>query len=256
MTGQKLTIQDIKSKYPEEKRGFEKASNLWGYLVFRRISPYPASLFLALGISANKVTCISFIAELASFGFFIIGNYRSAVIGAILMNVWALLDYVDGDVARCTNSCSRYGEFLDSLGSSIGGLLFASIGIGLFNHPDSGMNLLASYFPSLDIRGIFLFLGTWASLFFILPSFIGGELGRLFHVKLNDVMAQRKTALYYPEKIAWNLISLSGVLMPLLLLAAILRFSSIIVLAYALITTCFFVASLILLLKKAASLER
>lgn len=257
MSGQKLTIQDIKSTYLEVESDFRKVGNLWGAYVFRNIGFYPTWLCLRLGVSANQVTIVSWIFELTSFVFFAVGSYTSVIIGAVLINVWALLEHVDGNIARCTNSCSRYGAFLDFLsGSVIAPLLFISIGIGLFRHPDPVMNSLASNLSVLDINSIFLFLGTWTALACVLSQFIRDEFVRTLSINLRVLQAQRKTALYYLEIIAHNLFCLSGVLMPLVLLGAIFSFLSTVILAWALINTGYFVSLLILLLKKGAILGR
>lgn len=256
MRGQKLTIQDIKSKYLEVESDFRKFGNLWGALVLRNLSYHPTWLCLRLGVSANQVTVFSWIVELASFVLFAIGSYISAIIGAVLINVWALLEHVDGNVARCTNSCSQYGDFLDFLsGSVIAPFLFISVGIGLFRHPDPIMNSLASNFPMLDINSIILFLSAWASLTHVLSMLIRGEFVRIHSINLRVFQAQRKTVLYYLEIIAHNLFCLSGVLM-LIVLGAIFSFLSTIILAWALINTCYFISLLILLLKRGANLGR
>lgn len=247
MKGQKLTIQAIRSRDLEIERGFYKFGNLWGTFVFRNISHYLAWLFVRLGISANRVTEVSLIAELASFVFLAMGSYTSAIIGALLINTWCLLDHVDGIIARSTNSTSKYGEFVDYMGGTLAALLFASIGIGLFHHPDPFMNWLTSYFPGLDIEAGILFLGVWASLFFILPLLMRAGVGGISHLKSGDVVA-RNRALYYLEIIGFNLFSFGGVPMPLVLLAAIFKFLSIVIVAYALINTGFFIGSFILLI--------
>ena len=256
MSRQRLTIKDIRSKYLEAETDFRKVGNLWGALVLRPLSYYPTWLCLRLGVSANQVTIFSWIVAIASFVFFASGSYLGAIIGAVLMNVWILLEHVDGNVARCTNSSSQYGDYLDFLsGSVIAQFVFVAIGIGLFRYPDLVMNSLAARFSVLDINSIVLFLGAWASLTHVLSMLIRGEFVRILSVSLRVFQVPRNTVLYYLETIAHNLFCLCAVLV-LMIFGAIFSFLSIIILAWALINTFYFISLLILLLKKGAELDK
>lgn len=251
-----LTIADIRSKYTEEKRNFEKNS-LWCYHVLRGISYFPAWLFLRLGISANKVTGIALIIGCIGCIFLAFGSYCVMIAGALLVNIWALLDQTDGDIARYNNSCTNYGGFIDGLaGNIIAVLLFVSSGIGVFLHPDPSFNIIINSFSAIDINpSIYLFLGCWASLFYIFPRYIGDEFIKYFSPGESEFVVEFKENIFSSTlyKIGFNIDNITGIVMPVLLLAVIFRFLSVFVCLWALIHTTAFIILIIQILRKARS---
>lgn len=243
-----LTLADIRSTYTEEKRAGDK-NNLWGYFILRPISHYPTWLCLRLGISANRVTGISFLIGLIGCGFLAFGGYTGVITGAVIMNIWALLEFVDGNVARCNNSCTSYGAFVDDLNAyTISALFFISAGVGAFHHPDPWLNSLAINIDS----SLFLFLGGWAALFYILPRFIGNLFTKIFPADegvsgsglLEDISSSTL------RRINFNINNIVGLVMPVLLLAAIFRFLSVFILIWALIPTGAFIVLVPKLLRR------
>ena len=253
MKGKNITIADIRSTYPEEKRIIIR-NNLWGYFVLRKISFYIAWLFIRLGISANTVTGIGIV--IGCFGGILLafGGYSGMIIGAVILNIWALLEFVDGNVARATHSSSNYGSFIDDLNAyTMSILLFISAGIGVYTHPDHYLSSI-QYFLGIDIgRSVFLFLGCWTSLFYIFPRFIGDEFQKIFLQKQGDAMAITSEGILgsFLGKVSLNINNITGIVMPILLLATIFRFLDFFLLLWALIHTCAFVILIPKLLRKA-----
>ena len=245
-----ITIADIRSKYTEEKINFEK-NNLWGYFVLRRISFYLAWLFIRLGISANKVTGIAIIIGCIGYILLGFGGYSSMIVGALILNIWALLEFVDGTVARATNSSSNYGAFIDNLNAYImSALLFIGAGVGAFRHPDLWLNILAI---NID-KSTFLFLGGWTSLFFyIFPRLIGEEFINVFSQNENDLVEEVKESLLNGSlnRIRLTLVNITGAVTPLLLIAVILHSIGIFIFFYALISTGGFIILITKILRKA-----
>ncbi len=232
MVKQKLTIQAIRSMYTEEKRAFDR-NNLWGYFVVRPISYYVTWLFLRLGISANRVTWGSFFIAVAGCLLLATGSYNSIIAGALLVNLWYLLDYVDGNIARYTNSSTNYGRLLDTFtGAAVNVLLIICASIGAFNHPDTCLNSLAQFFSHLNIgKSIILILGVFGGWAYSLRLFVYFILRRgsyFYPVPQSETAVRTKKgalgrSLFILEYITGHSISL---LMPILLLATILRFLS------------------------------
>lgn len=252
-----LTIADIRSTYTKEKKFFDK-NNLWGYWVFRQVSYYPTWLCLKLGISANSVTFMGFILGLAGCALLAFGNYVSVIIGAILVNLWALFDYIDGNIARYSGSSSKYGAFIDNAnGLVISGLLFFSTGIGAFHHSDLFFSWLSQSILRTDINNaIFIMLGSWASLFYILPRLIGDEFAKVFPREEGSLFHKFRENMFSSflyNKIHLNLNNTVGIAMPALLLAAILGFLGSFVLIWALITTGATLVLMVKLIRKASS---
>jgi len=93
------------------------------------ISPYPAFLFLNLGIRPDWVTFFSISCIIVSASFFIVGH---PVSGVIALLCFFMLDSVDGDMARVVGP-SSYGSLLDSFGADFFyALIPASLGYYLF----------------------------------------------------------------------------------------------------------------------------
>lgn len=249
-----ITIGDIQSAYPEEKKSAGRC-NLFGHFVLLRLSYYLTWLFIRLGISANKVTGISIL--IGCFGCILLafGSYSSMIAGALILNIWALLEYVDGSVARCTGSTSNYGAFIDDLNAStMGILLFMSAGIGVFNHPDIYLDSFIRYFLAINIdKSVFLFVGCWASLFYIFPRFIGDAFVKAFSQEQSAFVDElkRDISMSVVSKIRFNIYNITGLVMPILLIAVIFNFLGFFVFLFALINTSAFIILIIQLLRKA-----
>lgn len=256
MSMKKITIDDIRSKLPREKGGIEKY-NLWGH-VLRPVSYYVAWLFLKLGISANKVTGISIIMGFVGCMLLAFGSYGGLIAGALILNIWALLEYVDGDVARYNNSCSNYGAFVDDLNVAlISVIFFISIGIGAFNHYPALSLFVIPPFLSINVNGYtFLILGGLGASFYLFPSYVGAKFISLFSRDQSEIIKETKEHLVGNTlyEIVWlNVRNITGIMMPILLLAVIFRFLGLFVALYALINICASVIVTIQILRNAKS---
>lgn len=172
------------------------------------------------------------------------GNYAGMITGAALINIWALLDYVDGNVARCLKSSSRYGEFLDHLNTTIMSvLLFISIGVGAFLQPDSTLSpILHPILGSGVKRGILVFLGGWGSIFYFMPRTVADKYKEVFPSPEKAQSTIGVENFSRPLRILWFSMNNSiGLVMPILLLAVIFKFVGIFLIVWALIPTCAFV---------------
>jgi len=87
-----------------------------GRLYGRKLSPYATWVFARLGWSPNAVT-IAFIACGMAAGVVIaIGGLATAVVGALLIQMYLILDCSDGELARWSNRKSVSGVYLDGVG--------------------------------------------------------------------------------------------------------------------------------------------
>ncbi len=85
----------------------------------RRISRVFTRFFLKLGVSANAITMISMGIGLLAAAFVAKGGYAAGVLGALLLQLSAIVDCCDGEVARLTFTESSFGEHLDLLADNI-----------------------------------------------------------------------------------------------------------------------------------------
>jgi phosphatidylglycerophosphate synthase len=99
----------------------------------RRISRGFTRLFLTLRLSPNMITGLSTLIGLLAAAAFAFGTYISGVIGALLLQLSAIVDCCDGEVARITFAESRLGEQLDLFADNVVHVaLFAAIAWGVF----------------------------------------------------------------------------------------------------------------------------
>ena len=108
-----MNYSEFRQALPIEK---EKNDPFWAKLVLRPLSLPVAWGLYRMGVSANMVSISGAILAIAaaillgSDGFFL------AVVGAILFNIIALGDCIDGNIARAAKSAGPGGDFMDALG--------------------------------------------------------------------------------------------------------------------------------------------
>lgn len=253
-----LTINDIRAKYAREK-DVRSDGKLWPYdrLLLGRVALYFTWLFLRLGISANKATIVGIIFGFVGCALLACGNYIGIIMGALALHVWAIFDDVDGQVARYTNTCSKYGAILDDLisGLAISALLFISVGIGAYFQTDPFLTWVTKLVLGMNIGGaIFLLLGGWASVFYILPRLIGQGFQKIFTTEQGNITikpGREDTIGSSLTIIASSIYNTHSFVLLILLLAAIFKLLGTFVLLWAAINTCAFIVLIIQILRKA-----
>jgi phosphatidylglycerophosphate synthase len=85
----------------------------------RKLSGVLTPLFLRLGLSANAVTLLSVVIGLVAAVSFSLGSYVAGVVGALLLQLTAIIDCSDGEVARLTFTESPFGDRLDIVGDNL-----------------------------------------------------------------------------------------------------------------------------------------
>ena len=162
----KYTPKYFKEDMPEWKRIKDPPTSR---IFYRPISFYIASIATRMRISANTISYFSLIIAICSCICIGIPNNIINIIGAILVNVWLILDCVDGDIARTVKK-QPYGKFADGISSYV---LVSLLGIALG---------FAAYFNEgfLIEQGsiIIILLGTLASM--------GDTLMRLIYQKFKN----------------------------------------------------------------------
>lgn len=147
-------------------------SQHWYVILNRKLSIYITKLLLYTPLSANQVTLLQLLIIVLGCVFFISGQYLYSVLGALLLFLSNLLDYVDGEVARYKGTSGVAGEYLDELVHSIEyAVIFPSISFGVYNNLQ-------------DIR-IFAF-GFSASLFLLIYYYQDIFKTRILYDKLNQ----------------------------------------------------------------------
>lgn len=98
----------------------------------RPLGRFLSKVLIHTPVTPNQVTVVSALVGLASAWFFARGNYTAGIIGAILLQLSALIDCVDGDIARVVFKESPIGKWLDlGLDQVVHVAVFATLAIGL-----------------------------------------------------------------------------------------------------------------------------
>lgn len=115
MTNKRITAADVREEFPEEKRRNDRQAHFWAHIAIRPLSFYLTPFFVNRGIGANTVTGIGLVVLIVALTAVLAAPVESGllIVGAVLVNVWYLLDFVDGNVARYTDSDSTFGAFFD-----------------------------------------------------------------------------------------------------------------------------------------------
>ena len=101
--------------------------------IFRYLAIVISKPISKTNITANQITLLSFFICLISAPFFFTSNKIFLIIGAVLLNLGFLFDYVDGEIARIKNQSSKFGHWLDlTFDRILDCIVFLSIIFGVY----------------------------------------------------------------------------------------------------------------------------
>lgn len=117
-----------------------------GRLYMRRISIHVTKVFLALGWSPNFITWLMIIAGVLAGPALLISGLPGAIIAALLIQLYLLLDCSDGEVARWTKRTSITGVYLDRIGHYLAeASLMVGIGFRAADNTPTGYAVLGLF---------------------------------------------------------------------------------------------------------------
>lgn len=204
-------IYDIAMPMAKRK---EERLNIWVTIAVRPLSVLLIKPLINSKVKPTTITKISVLASLV--GFFLLAFGQSleyGLMGWLFFFIWAVLDGVDGNLARCTNQCSPLGDLWDTMGGYAAMvLMYFGAGIAAFHD----INLYDYMNPSN-----YLILGGATAIMSIFPRLV-------MHKKKSSGIESKavkalsdKQGFSLSKVIGMNLVSPSGALQ-LVLLAAIL----------------------------------
>jgi hypothetical protein len=117
MSSSKHSIAELRALgQPPSVMARRNAEHWAGALYMRRLSPYVTWVLLKTPLSANAVTFLMAMVGVAGAYSFKYGTVFGAIVGAVLVQLYLLLDCSDGEVARVRGTTGPTGIFLDRLG--------------------------------------------------------------------------------------------------------------------------------------------
>lgn len=121
----------FKENLPEWKRVKDPILSRFFY---RPVSFFCASVATKYNISANTVSYFSAILSVIACILIAAPNHTISIIGAILVNVWLILDCTDGNIARSVKK-QPFGGFADGISSYIlVALLCSALGVAAYQN--------------------------------------------------------------------------------------------------------------------------
>ncbi|MCC5982763.1 MAG: CDP-alcohol phosphatidyltransferase family protein [Rhodobacteraceae bacterium] len=168
-----MTLEEFKSYLPQSKK--DGASTVERYL-FRPVSIPVSWVLHRMGVTANQVTLLGLLLAFPAAFLIATGDRVLALIGAVVFVLVALLDCVDGNIARANGLKSLFGPWFDAVGGYFCYMLMP-LALGLYVEQTT---------PVYFFSGEFILLGGLASNLSLLM--------RLVHQKAARILPKPDTA--------------------------------------------------------------
>ena len=131
---EKPSIKEIRDKY-------RSSVGIWyTRIVCRRFSAYFSWFFVRTSITPNEISSLMILVGIIGGVFLAMPGYINGLIGVLILHLFLILDYTDGEVARIKRKFSSKGKFLDLIANDI---VFISIFAGLIFRIFNGQNFIA-----------------------------------------------------------------------------------------------------------------
>ena len=226
---------------PMAKRKAEKL-NIWVTVAVRPLSVLLTMLLINSRLKPITITKISVLVSIVGFFFFALNqSLISCLIGWLFFFIWAVLDGVDGNFARCTNQCSLLGELWDAVGGYTA-MVLMYFGAGIAAYNDTNI------YDFTDTPN-YIILGGATAIISIFPRLI-------FHKKKSSDFDSKavkelsdKQGFSLSKVIGMNLLSSSGVFQLILLVGILTHTLNIFITIYFVINLTMMMISLRTLLR-------
>lgn len=232
----------VKSMPPEKEAGAKK--DVVSHYLVRPISDIMTLPCLSLHISATAVTKFSLLPILFALvvAVFADGTAWFCVVWSAIF-LWNLLDGVDGNIARYTDTCSPYGGLWDAAVGYLAMFVnYFSMGIMSFK-AESYARFLGGVIPDYG----YIIMGSLAGVALVLPRLVMQKKLTLFGTEsANDLKQRENFGLL--KMLVFNFVSINGLGAVLFLIAIATDLLNICTLCYFVLNSLLAVASMFILL--------
>ena len=203
----KEIIEKSQKKSGENTAG---KSNIIGYWIWKSIAYFFVWILVPTSITPNMVSFISMICAIIGFVLLCLSQGLVVnIIGIIFFMLWAILDNVDGCLARIKEQFSPIGDLWDAAAGYVAmSLMFFGFGICAYN-------------SKFESSVVFVILGGLTAITSLIPRLL---MHFKYHGETNEINDQRSYDLI--KIIAFNFISPDGLVLPLMLAALLLKIES------------------------------
>ena len=154
-----MNYTKFKALLGEAKRASDP---MWCKIIYRPLSFPIGWFFYKIGMKANSISLLSILLAFIASLIIILGSSDYIVIASFLMIFIALLDCIDGNVARARDETGPGGEWMDALsGYTVYALLPVSIGLHL-----------SLYNPYESFPGLWILVGAITSITNLFPRLL------------------------------------------------------------------------------------
>ncbi|MCC8151280.1 MAG: CDP-alcohol phosphatidyltransferase family protein [Lachnospiraceae bacterium] len=231
-----------KTMPPEKKASANKC--IIGHYLLRPVSNVISIPLISRGVSATTVTKISGIFPIISlFMFLLFPNALGFWIGWGAILIWNILDGVDGNIARYTETCSKMGELWDAAVGWLAVIVFY-IGMGAVAFFNVG------FFPvPINISpSVFLVMGGISAIDWIFPRLIMQKKSVLLgEESVSDVKQRSNYSI--PKLLFFNITSINGGAAVIFLLSFCLNLMGLCMIFYFILSMAVAIGSIYSLLK-------
>lgn len=241
-----ITVKEIEKKTmtPEKRKSAQK--DFFAFYVGRPISYVLTIPFLYSNISPNAVSIISIISVIVGTILMYLGQSKiTLVVGWVMFFLWNLLDGVDGNIARYKKQFSPMGSVYDAMsGYAAMVLSFFAWGIAASHNPGKLQQLVSM--P----EDIYIVFGALSGIFVIFPRFIMHKVISTLGSENSMTSVKDKSEYNFGKLIALNLVSISGFVQILMLIAVLSCTMDLFTVFYFVLNLLIMVVSLISILKE------
>lgn len=245
----KYSYQKIVESLPIKKN----SNSSWWVKLWVRKASFPFTyLFINLGFSPNAVSVLSIAFVLAACAGYVISTPAAIITAVVLINVWLILDCVDGNIARCRKQKTVYGEFVDDIGGYyVVAFIYLAIAFCVYNI--GGLWVEESNKWILAAGGVASICDILARL--INKDYVNFSKNRSDYVQ-DDYRTESKKSLSYVRRRVGKELGVSGMFMPLTIICAIWHSYDIMVLFYLLFNGFALLSTTIIYIYKADKYDR
>lgn len=213
------SLKEIIKSLPVKKNS---KSSLWVKLIVRKVSFLFTYLFINVGCSAWGASIISVLVALTGSICFVVDNTICRIIGVCLIELWLVLDCVDGNIARVKKTSSEMGEFIDALsGYYVTGFVYFFVGIAAYYTT----SIFKQYdFALLVLGGVSTIAGLLARIIhqkYTYSIMVINQADPTRHNEMPEESVENKKSIQYIRSRIDKEIGISGLFMPFLIVALI-----------------------------------
>ena len=238
-----MTYKEIYDIAVPERKRKEERFNIWTAYALRPFSILLTAPLVNTKVTPTQVTAVSCIFSI--IGFFLLSlnlGFLWCIAGWATFYMWAILDCMDGNLARCNNQCSPMGDLWDTMGGyATMVLMYFGAGIAAF-FDTNAVEMCDAY--------LYLIFGGATAIFSIFPRLV-------MHKKKSSNFGQEsvkavsdKNTFGLSKILAMNLVSPTGLLQVALLVAIIFHLLNLFIIGYMIVNFAIMCQSLRGLLKE------